>query len=219
MAPQAPFLESGSARPPASPNGDRAEAETATQEIRRQRSALRYLAEILQFADLMALMMVLATVLSAVATWRTAGITRLLVSIAERPYVGVERVDFDSIGDGSARLLIDCRNFGHVSGTDGVVRIRLALNGKPLASINGPASTVNVGMFAPSVPQLFFRFVPQAAYTAAHDGNATMVVQVAINYRGPDSREFCYTQILTYDHRADAFSSAGGSDRCDDEIY
>jgi len=199
--------------------GGKRSAETPTQVIRRQRSVIRYLTEILQFADLMALMMVLATVLSAIATWRTASITRLLVSIAERPYVGVERVDFDSVGGGSARLLVDCRNFGHVSATDGVVRIRLVLDGKTLASTQGPSGTVNVGMFAPSVPQLFFRFIPEEAYTPAHEGTSVLVVQVAINYRGPDAREFCYTQLMTYDHRADTFSSTGGSDRCDGAIY
>ena len=165
-------------------------------------------------------MMVFATAFSAFATWRTASITNTLVAIAERPYVGIQRVSFDATNaDGSGRVLIDCRNFGNVSGTDGVVRIRLVIDGKNLPSTTGPSATVNVGMFAPSVPQVFFRFIPAAKYKAVLDGTSLLITHIAINYRGPDQREFCYSQLMTYDHRAGAFSSTGGSDRCDGEIY
>ena len=197
-----------------------AELKAAKAEVRRERSLIGQLAEILKFADLMAIMMVLATAFSAIATWRTASITNLLVSIAERPYVGVQRVAFDTVeSDGSGRLLIDCRNFGHVSGTDGVVRIRLVVDGKTISSTAGPGTAVNVGMFAPSVPQVFFRFVPASTYQTVRDGTSLMIAHIAINYRGPDEREFCYSQLMTYDHRADSFSATGGSDRCDGAIY
>ena len=196
------------------------DVQAADAEVRRERSLIRQLAKILKFADLMAIMMVLATAFSAIATWRTASITNLLVSIAERPYVGVQRVAFDTVeSDGSGRLLIDCRNFGHVSGSDGVVRIRLVVDGRTIVSRAAPAATVNVGMFAPSVPQVFFRFVPAAVYQAVRDGTSLMIAHIAINYRGPDEREFCYSQLMTYDHRADAFSATGGSDRCDGAVY
>ena len=112
-----------------------AQLQAAKAEVRRERSLIGQLAEILKFADLMAIMMVLATAFSALATWRTASITNMLVSIAERPYIGVQRVAFDTVeSDGSGRLLIDCRNFGHVSGSDGVVRIRLVVDGKTISS-------------------------------------------------------------------------------------
>jgi hypothetical protein len=199
-----------------------AQLQAANAEARRERSLIGQLAEILKFADLMAIMMVLATAFSAIATWRTASITNMLVSIAERPYIGVQRVAFDTVeNDGSGRLLIDCRNFGHVSGSDGVVRIRLVVDGKTISPrAAGPSgTTVNVGMFAPSVPQVFFRFVPASTYQAVRDGTSLMIAHIAINYRGPDEREFCYSQLMTYDHRADAFSASGGSDRCDSAIY
>jgi hypothetical protein len=167
----------------------------------------------------MVIVMVLVTICSAVATWRTANIANLLVSISGRPYVGLQRVAFDTVGsDGSGRLLIDCRNFGHVPATDGVVQIRLVIDGKTLPSTAGSSAAVNVGMFAPSIPQIFFRFIPATPYQAVRDGNSLMVAHIAINYRGPDQREFCYSQLMTYDHRADAFSAAGGSDRCDGAI-
>jgi hypothetical protein len=74
-------------------------------------------------------------------------------------------------------------------------------------------------MFSPSVPQVFFRFMPAAKYQAVHDGDSLLIAHISINYRGPDMREFCYSQLMTYDYRAEAFSSTGGSDRCDGAIY
>ena len=191
----------------------------ASAEVQREQSLILRFSKILNFADLVVILMVLTTICSAVAMWRTGNIANLLVSISERPYVGLQRVAFDTVGsDGSGRLLIDCRNFGHVPASDGRVRIRLVIDGKTLPPTSGSSAVVNVGMLAPSIPQIFFRFIPAAPYQAVRDGNSVMVAHIAINYRGPDQREFCYSQLMTYDHRADAFSATGGSDRCDSVI-
>src|SRR6266849_3870448 len=71
---------------------------------RGERSLIRRFSEALRFADFMALLMVAATAFSAFATWRTAQVTNLLFSIAERPYIGVQRTTFDSIGADAARV-------------------------------------------------------------------------------------------------------------------
>ena len=184
---------------------------------RGERSLIGRFSEILQFADFMAVLMVAATAFSAFATWRTAQVTNLLFSIAERPYIGVERVAFDSIGSDAARLTIDFRNFGQVSAIDGVATIRELVDGKPLE--RGAAATINVGMVSPTVPHLSFRFIPADLYKKMLDGKAHLVVQVIITYRGPDQREFCYDQLLTYDHRVNAFGSSGGTDKCSGAIY
>ena len=81
----------------------------------------------------------------------------------------------------------------------GAAWIRLVIDGKNLPSTTGPSATVNVGMFAPSVPQVFFRFIPAAKYKAVLDGTSLLITHIAINYRGPDQREFCYSQLMTYD--------------------
>jgi hypothetical protein len=52
-----------------------------------------------------------------------------------------------------------------------------------------------------------------------YDGKSQLIAHISINYRGPDMREFCYSQLMTYDYRAEVFSSTGGSDRCDGVIY
>ena len=184
---------------------------------RGERSLIRRFSEVLQFADFMALLMVAATAFSAFATWRTAQVTNLLFSIAERPYIGVQRTTFDSIGSDAARLTIDFRNFGQVSATDGVATIRLLVDGTPLE--RGTAATTNVGMVSPTVPHLYSSYVPADIYRKILDGKARLVVQTSITYRGPDGRQFCYHESNTYDRRANAFDPSGGSDKCGDATY
>src|SRR5260370_13444292 len=99
---------------------------------RGERSLIKRFSEVLRFADFMAVLMVAATAFSAFATWRTAQVTNLLFSIAERPYIGVQRTTFDSIGADAARVTIDFRHFGQGSATDGVAPIRLLVDRTPL---------------------------------------------------------------------------------------
>ena len=184
---------------------------------RGERSLIGRFTEVLQFADFMALLMVAATAFSAFATWRTAQVTNLLFSIAERPYIGIERLTFDSIGADAARLTIDFRNFGQVSATDGVATIIELVDGTPLE--RGTASTAKVGMVSPTVPHLYFSYVPAGIYQKILRGEARLVVQTSITYRGPDGRQFCYHESNTYDRRANVFSPSGGSDKCGDATY
>jgi hypothetical protein len=184
---------------------------------RGERSLIRRFSEVLRFADFMAVLMVAATAFSAFATWRTAQVTNLLFSIAERPYIGIERMTFDSIGSDAARLTIDFRNFGQVSATDGVATIRLLVDGTPLE--RGTAATVNVGMVSPTVPHLYSSYVPVDIYRKILQRKALLVVQTSITYRGPDGRQFCYHESNTYDHRANVFSPSGGGDKCGDALF
>jgi hypothetical protein len=183
---------------------------------RGERSLIRRFSEVLQFADFMAVLMVAATAFSAFATWRTAQVTNLLFSIAERPYIGIERMTFDSIGSDAARLTIDFRNFGQVSATDGVATITELVDGTRLE--RGTAA-VKVGMVSPTVPHFYFSYVPAGIYQKILQGKARLVVQTSVTYRGPDGRQFCYYESNTYDHRANVFSPSGGSDKCSDAIY
>src|SRR5581483_8608200 len=88
------------------------EERRAEQELRR--SALRKIAGYLGFADLMAVLMVLATGFSAFATWRTATIAYELLTSSERPYFGVRDVTLDRSHPDEPRIYVDYRNFGHV---------------------------------------------------------------------------------------------------------
>src|SRR5258708_1020447 len=95
-----------------------------------ERSLVRRLSREIRFADFMALMMVAATAFSAFATWQTARIAGRIFAVSERPYVGIERLAFDLINARDARIMIDFRNFGSVSGHDAVARFTLLVDGR-----------------------------------------------------------------------------------------
>lgn len=52
------------------------------------RNLLKRIASALEVTDLIALMMVLATGLSAYATWKTAQVTSEILLTSQRPYIG-----------------------------------------------------------------------------------------------------------------------------------
>lgn len=183
-----------------------------------ERSLVRRLSTALRFADFMAVLMVAATGFSAFATWRMTQLTRQVLQVSERPYLGMERVSFDATDGENPRLMIDCRNFGSVSGTDGVARFNVVVDGRRLTN-DLHDTIVNIGMVSPSVPHPFYVFVPLNVYQEARAGRAKVIVQVQVTYRGPDQRGFCYHEIMTYDYRSNSFNPNGGDDKCDREIY
>jgi hypothetical protein len=186
---------------------------------RGERRFFQRLFNVLQITDFMTAMMVVATFFSAYATWRTAQVTNLLFSVAERPYIGVERTWIDSMDANFARLVIDCRNFGQVQATGGVARVTVVIDGKRLPQTHGGLATENIGVVSPTVPHQIFRFIPIDIFNKVRDGEARMIVHTAFNYRSPDDREFCYSELMTYDRRLAGFVPSGGNDRCDGEIY
>jgi hypothetical protein len=186
---------------------------------RGERTIVQRLFEVLRFTDFMTAMMVVATIFSAYATWRTARVTDLLFSIAERPYIGAARVAVDSIDAEFARLIIDCRNFGQVSATDGVARVSVFIDGKLLPRAIGGPAIENIGIVSPTVPHPIFRFVPIDLFGPVRDGHSKMIVHIAFDYRGPDQRQFCYSELMTYDRRLASFVPSGGNDHCGAEIY
>lgn len=186
---------------------------------RRDGSLARRIARQLGFADLMAVLMVAATAMSAFATWRMAALTRTLLAVSARPYIGVAGVSFDTTRADIPRVRVEFRNFGHIYATDGVVRVRMLVDGKRLPRQSGAATTLNVGMVSPTVPHLFYRSVPNGIYSAVVDGRAKMVVRNMVHYRGPDQREFCYNEFFTYDPEAGGFVSIGGDDHCGEDVY
>jgi len=167
----------------------------------------------------MALLMVAATGFSAFATWQTARVTNRLFTVAERPYVGVERIAFDVVDGSSVRLVIDTRNFGTVSGHSGVAHFRLLLDGKPLSDAGLGDTIVNIGIFTQTVSHTLNLFVAKDVYVQARAGRSRFDVDMHITYRGPDERAFCYNETMTYDSRADAFDPSGGRGLCDGETY
>ena len=215
-------------QPRRNPAGEDADAGEATLEpdfarassvLRAERTAVRRLSNVLRFNDFMTFMMVIATIFSAFATWRTAQVTNLLFAIAERPYIGVDRVTVDSIDAAFARVMVDCRNFGNVSANDGVAQVSVTIDDRRLPESSPTIGIHNIGIVSPTVPHRIFRFVPKNLYEQVRAGRSRMIVQIVFNYRGPDQRQFCYNEFMTYDVRTADFISTGGSDRCDGQIY
>jgi hypothetical protein len=184
-----------------------------------ERWAFRRLTQILRFTDFMTLMMVVATAFSAFATWRTAQVTNLLFSVAERPYMGVEQVTIDAIDGEFARIVVDCRNFGQVQATGGVAQIGVSIDGKPLPQTSRVSEIENIGIVSPTVPHRIFRFVPINLYNQVRASRSRMIVHISFTYRGPDQRQFCYSKLFSYDRRSADFIPNGGTDKCSGEVY
>lgn len=218
---QAPIRQSTTAGADAAPGDVTLEPNfaNATELRRGDRKIVRKLSDVLRFNDFMTFMMVIATGFSAFSTWRTAQVTNLLFTVAERPYIGVEEVTFDGIDADFARMVIDCRNFGQVQAVGGVARIAVTVDGKPLPKASRVADTENIGIVSPTVPHRIFRFVPKTLYDQVHEGQSRMIVHVEFAYRGPDRRQFCYSKLFIYDRRTDSFISSGGSDQCGGQVY
>ena len=186
---------------------------------RDERTIVRRLSNVLRFNDFMTVMMVIATALSAFATWRTAHVTNLLFSVAERPYIGVEEVVLNDTDPNTVRVITDFRNFGNVSANGAVVRVRVVIDGKPLRESTLAEETENVGIVSPTVPHRIMRYVPEAAFAQVKAGQSRLIVRILMNYRGPDARQFCYSKMLTYDPRSGDFVPNGGNDQCDGQVF
>jgi len=72
---------------------------------------------------------------------------------------------------------------------------------------------------SPDVPHQIFRFIPIDIYSKVRDGESRMIVHTSFNYRSPDDREFCYSELMTLRPQTGWFRASGGNDRCDGEIY
>ncbi len=195
------------------------DSDPAAQVSPGERWAFRRLTQILRFTDFMTLMMVVATGFSAFATWRTAQVTNLLFSVAERPYMGVEQVTVDGTDGQFARVVVDCRNFGQVQATGGVAQIGVTIDGKPLPQTSRVSEIQNIGIVSPTVPHRIFRFVPIDLFNRVRASRARMIVYVNFTYRGPDQRPFCYSKLFSYDSRSADFIPTGGTDKCSGEVY
>lgn len=192
---------------------------TAAGIARDERTVVRRLSNVLRFNDFMTVMMVVATAFSAFATWRTAHVTNLLFSVAERPYIGVQGVSIDSIDADFARVVVDCRNFGNVSAKGAVVRVRVTIDGKDPPNTTLVAETENIGIVSPTVPHRIFRYIPKNLFDQVIEGRSRMVVRVLSTYLGPDDRPFCYNELLSYDRRSGDFIPNGGNDQCSGQVF
>jgi hypothetical protein len=178
-----------------------------------ERSLLSRLNRAVRTADLMAVLMVLATAMSAFATWRSARISNLIFLVAERPYIGVERVSLEHLQRGGARIVIDYRNFGHIPAADTSVSAAIITDDEPAAGQAGS----DAGVISPAVEHHLYSYLSEDFFRAVAGGRAKLAVRVKATYRGPSGDRFCYLERFAYDQRSEWFSAAGGSDKCAEE--
>jgi hypothetical protein len=177
------------------------------------RKLLRTVTSALQITDLIALMMVFATALSAYATWKTAELTNEILLTSQRPYIGVESVNL--IDAASPKVVADVRNFGSVQAEHAVIGIVLRVDGKTLPLDSEPQQQRAPVVLSPAVPHRFYRHISSDTYRDAVQGKANLVVEIQVRYRGPRGDEHCYMTRDSYDPIDDVFYPLGGSLSCD----
>jgi hypothetical protein len=92
------------------------------------RNLLKRIASALETTDLIALMMVFVTGLSAYSTWKTAQVTNEILVTSQRPYIGVESVNL--VDEANPKVVVDVRNFGSVQAEDATISIVLKVDGE-----------------------------------------------------------------------------------------
>ena len=190
------------------------------QEIRRERSQLRRVSEIVRFADLMAILMVLATVFSAYATWRTAQVTSTVFMIADRPFLGVQQARFEAVDTFRPTVTVDFRNFGQIPAVDALATVTALVDGKRVKPGAGEMTSSDAGFVPPNVPYFLYAYLPTDAYPLIIAGKANLQVQVRLMYKSPRLlHEYCYFERIVYDYRSGTFRMAGGNDRCGSEVF
>lgn len=182
---------------------------------RRERSQLIRVGRAIRLADFMAILMVLATGFSAYATWRTAQVTRMVFAVSDRPFMGVESVNFEDPTSPNPRVAVAFRNFGRIPAIDAFVSVHSLIDGKLVKSNDGDMTTMDPGVLLPGVEHYFYNYLPPNLYESVVSGKSKMQVHVRIVYKGPaQTEEFCYFGRLFYDQHSATFRAGGGSDRC-----
>lgn len=182
---------------------------------RAQRSLLRRLVEVLRFLDLMTLLMVAATVLSAIATWRSSQIAHQILRSAYRPYVGVREMKLDLSNPTKPQVRIEILNFGTIPAEKMVLSVSKTVDGKPVPDFEGvPEVVVPVGVLTPSAPDDFGSLLPIHYLQPVVDGKSQLSVRVRTTYNDAANNHYCYDETFGYFAPTARFSPAHGSDEC-----
>jgi len=185
-------------------------------ERRRERDEERRVSRAIGFADLMGFLMVIATGFSAFATWRTATITSLVFATADRPFMGVAKVQFEATDTQKPYISILYKNFGRIPAVDGIVSVNAWLDGKIAPDpIQEAMNVTETGSIPPEVDHFFYRYFSADSYRDIASGKAHLQIEWRIVYKGPaKGSEYCDFKRYAYDARTATFRHSGGSDKC-----
>ncbi|HTR61336.1 MAG TPA: hypothetical protein VMH37_06500, partial [Candidatus Binataceae bacterium] len=147
-------------------------------ERRREREEERRVSRAIGFADFMAFLMVVATGFSAFATWRTATITSLVFATADRPFMGIAKLEFEDTGSQKPYVAIQYKNFGKIPAVDGIVSVNAWLDGKvapdPIADAMNVTET---GSIPPEVDHFFYRYFTPDSYQDIASGKTHLQIE------------------------------------------
>jgi len=185
-------------------------------ERRRERQEERRVSRAIGFADFMAFLMVIATGFSAFATWRTATVTSLVFATADRPFMGIAKLEFEATDSPKPYVAILYKNFGKIPAVDGIVSVNAWLDGKiapdPIADAMNVTET---GSIPPEVDHFFYRYFTPQSYQDIASGKTHLQIEWRIVYKGPaKGSEYCDFKRYAYDARTGTFRHSGGSDKC-----
>jgi hypothetical protein len=175
------------------------------------RNLLKRIASALEITDLIVLMMVLVTGLSAYATWKTAQVTNEILLTSQGPYIGTEAVSFTD--ETNPKIVVDVRNFGSVQAEEATISIVVQVNGRTLRGDSEPQqqeAPVVTRRTASVLSSHRSRYLPRCV-----QGRTNLVVEIRVRYRGPRGDEHCYLTRHSYDQIDRVFYSQGGSLSCD----
>jgi hypothetical protein len=182
--------------------------------LRAERSLLAGVRQLIGIQELLTVMMVVAAVSSAIATWKATQI----YARGERPYIGVASIKLSTDLNNRPYVAVDYRNFGTVPSRQTVLTAWTTIDGE-VASYNPrkPAERkvrLNLGILSPDAPHLFAAYFTPDALPAIRDGKVTLKVAIAISYAGSDGHPYCYRMSFRYFWPTGTLDPDGGSDDC-----
>jgi len=185
-------------------------------ERRREHAEEQRVSRVIGLTDLLAVLMVVATGFSAFATWRTAQVTGLVFAIADRPFMGVAKLEFEATDTTDPHLTVVYKNFGRIPAVDGLVTVDAWIDGKLAPDpFPGAMDVHETGSIAPDVDQFFYRYFSADSYKAVVGGKSRLRVDVRIDYKGlAPNTQYCEYKRFVYDYRSATFRHAGGSNKC-----
>lgn len=182
---------------------------------RAERSLLMRVLGVLRLQDLMTALMVIATILSAVATWRSTQIAHQILRSAYRPYVGVRELILDSSNPERLVVRIEVLNFGSIPAENMVLNVSKTIDSKPVPAVEGvPDISLPIGVLTPSTPDYFYSFFPSRYLRAIVDGESEFKVRVRTTYTDASRNRFCYDETFAYFAPTARFSPFHGTGEC-----
>lgn len=179
------------------------------------RAGVRRLTRSVEVADVLGLLMILVTGMSAYATWRTAELASQVLVITARPYLGTADVHFDRTNTEEPRVVADLRNFGTVQATDTAVDGYLLFNGNKVTGRHrGPTTVIDGGVFSPGVPHPVYFHLPADTYQAVQQAKGRLQLKIEMRYSGPGGDHHCYAKSFSYDRDDNEFYSDHGTLAC-----